>query len=158
MGPQSQGNTRKRKSHSGSERNAGREHPNHRKIPATRPEKMVDRRGFQKKETKDGKTERTRWKALSRIRTGYTRVTHHGPKMEGIGNPLCPFCNTDLSVDHTVGMQRNWGPENEHGLDMNKEQWINGKKDMEKMIDYATEIGLYNGTKNKKKQTKKKQP
>jgi hypothetical protein len=30
-------------------------------------------------------------------------------------------------------------------MDMNKEQWIriNGKKGMEKMIDYAKEIGLY---------------
>jgi hypothetical protein len=28
---------------------------------------------------------------------------------------------------------------------MTKEQWINGKKGMEKMIDYAKEIGLYNG-------------
>jgi hypothetical protein len=25
------------------------------------------------------------------------------------------------------------------------EQWINGKKGMEKIIDYAKEIGLYNG-------------
>jgi hypothetical protein len=29
-------------------------------------------------------------------------------------------------------------------MGMNKEQWINGKKGMEKMIDYAKEIGLYN--------------
>jgi hypothetical protein len=26
-----------------------------------------------------------------------------------------------------------------------KEQWINGKKGMEKIIDYAKGIGLYNG-------------
>jgi hypothetical protein len=30
-------------------------------------------------------------------------------------------------------------------MDMRKEQWINGKKDMEKINDYAKEIGLYNG-------------
>jgi hypothetical protein len=30
-------------------------------------------------------------------------------------------------------------------MDMIKEQWIDGKKGMEKMIDYAKEIGLYNG-------------
>jgi hypothetical protein len=30
-------------------------------------------------------------------------------------------------------------------MDMNKKQWINGKKGMEKMIDYAKKIGLYNG-------------
>jgi hypothetical protein len=39
--------------------------------------------------------------ALSRLRTGYTKATH-GPKIEGVGNPLCPFCNTDLSVDHIL--------------------------------------------------------
>jgi hypothetical protein len=30
-------------------------------------------------------------------------------------------------------------------MDMRKEQWINGKKAMEKIIDYRKEIGLYNG-------------
>jgi hypothetical protein len=30
-------------------------------------------------------------------------------------------------------------------MDMKKEQWINGKKGMEKIIVYAKEIGLYNG-------------
>jgi hypothetical protein len=39
--------------------------------------------------------------AISRLRTGYTRATH-GLKMEGVDNPLCPFCNTDLSVDHIL--------------------------------------------------------
>jgi hypothetical protein len=28
---------------------------------------------------------------------------------------------------------------------MKKEQWFNGKIGMEKIIDYAKEIGLYNG-------------
>jgi hypothetical protein len=39
--------------------------------------------------------------AISRLRIGYTR-TIHDPNMEGVGNPLCPFCNTDLSVDHIL--------------------------------------------------------
>jgi hypothetical protein len=39
--------------------------------------------------------------AISRLRTGYTRAIH-GPKVEGVGNPLCPFCNNDLSVDHIL--------------------------------------------------------
>jgi hypothetical protein len=30
-------------------------------------------------------------------------------------------------------------------MGINKEQWINGKKGMEKMSDYAKEIGLCNG-------------
>jgi hypothetical protein len=37
----------------------------------------------------------------SRPRTGYTRATHD-LKMEGVGNPLCLFCNTGLSVDHIL--------------------------------------------------------
>jgi hypothetical protein len=36
--------------------------------------------------------------AISRLRIGYTRVTH-GPNMEEVFNPLCPLCNIDLSVD-----------------------------------------------------------
>jgi hypothetical protein len=39
--------------------------------------------------------------AIFRLRTGCTRATH-GPKMELVGNPLCPFCNTDPSVDHIL--------------------------------------------------------
>jgi hypothetical protein len=39
--------------------------------------------------------------AISRLRTGYTRATH-GPKMEGVSNPLFLFCNTHLSVDHIL--------------------------------------------------------
>jgi hypothetical protein len=39
--------------------------------------------------------------AISRLRTRYTRATH-GPKMEGLYNPLCPFCNTHLFVDHIL--------------------------------------------------------
>jgi hypothetical protein len=31
--------------------------------------------------------------AISRFRTGY---------MEGVSNPLCPFCNTYLSVAHIL--------------------------------------------------------
>jgi hypothetical protein len=38
---------------------------------------------------------------ISRLRTEYTRATH-GPKMKGVGSLLCPFCNTDLSVDHIL--------------------------------------------------------
>jgi hypothetical protein len=38
---------------------------------------------------------------ISRLRTGYTKATH-GSKMGGVGNPLCPFCNTHLSVDHIL--------------------------------------------------------
>jgi hypothetical protein len=67
---------------------------------------MVDRRGLQKRDQrwKNGNNEMKVRKpdvAISRLRTGYTRATHV-PKMGGIGNPLCPFCNTDLSVAHIL--------------------------------------------------------
>jgi hypothetical protein len=35
---------------------------------------------------------------ISRLRTGYTRATH-GPRMNGITDPQCPFCDTGLTVD-----------------------------------------------------------
>jgi hypothetical protein len=38
-------------------------------------------------------------------------------------------------------------------MHMNNEQWINGIKSMEKMIDYAKEIGLYNGIQERGKKT-----
>jgi hypothetical protein len=81
--------------------------------------------------------------AISRFRTGYTSATH-GPKMKGISNPLCPFCNTYLSVDHILWKCRET-EDQRMKTDMRKEQWINGKKGMKKIIDYAAEIGLYNG-------------
>jgi hypothetical protein len=54
-------------------------------------DRKEDKRGMPRKEQV----------TISRLRTGYTRVTHV-VKMEGIGNLLCPFCNTDLSVDHIL--------------------------------------------------------
>jgi hypothetical protein len=38
-------------------------------------------------------------------------------------------------------------------MDMNKEQWINGKKGVEKMIEYVKEIGLYNEIQERGKKT-----
>jgi hypothetical protein len=38
---------------------------------------------------------------ISRLRTEYTRATH-GPRMNGITNPQCPFCDTGLIVDHVL--------------------------------------------------------
>jgi hypothetical protein len=81
--------------------------------------------------------------AISRLRPGYTRATH-GPKMIGVGNPLCPFCNTYLSADHLLWECKETEDQRTN-MDMNNEQWINAKKGMKKMIDYAKEIGLYNG-------------
>jgi hypothetical protein len=60
--------------------------------------------------------------AISRLRTGYTRATHD-PK---IGNPLCPFCNTHLSVYHIL-WECNETEDQRTNMDMKKVQWINGK-------------------------------
>jgi hypothetical protein len=81
--------------------------------------------------------------AISRLRTGYTGVTHD-PKTEGDSNPLCPFCNTYLSVDHILWECKET-KDQRMNMDMRKEQWIDGKKGMETIIDYAKKIRLYNG-------------
>jgi hypothetical protein len=81
--------------------------------------------------------------AISRLRTGYTRATH-GSNMKGVSNLLCTFCNTYLFVDHIMWECKET-EEQRTNMEMRKEQWINGKKGMEKIIDYAKEIGLYNG-------------
>jgi hypothetical protein len=52
-----------------------------------------------KEDTK--KMQRKEQVVISRLRTGYTRATH-GLKMEEVFNPLCPFYNTDLSIDHIL--------------------------------------------------------
>jgi hypothetical protein len=38
---------------------------------------------------------------VSRMKTGYTRATH-GPRMNGMTDPQCPFCDTGLTVDHVL--------------------------------------------------------
>jgi hypothetical protein len=73
--------------------------------------------------------------------------------MEGVSNPLCPFCNTYLSVDHILGECKETEDQRTN-MDMRKEQWINGKQGMEKIIYYAKEIGLYNGIQEWKKYPK----
>jgi hypothetical protein len=80
-----------------------------------------------------------------RQKGGYERNAH-GLKKEGVSNPLCPFCNTYLFVDYILWEWECKETEDQRmNMDMRKEQWINGIKGMEKMIDYAKEIGLYNG-------------
>jgi hypothetical protein len=64
--------------------------------------------------------------AISRLRVGYTRATH-GPKMEGVSNPLYPFCNTYLSVDHILWECKEI-EDQRINMDMRQEKWIKGKK------------------------------
>jgi hypothetical protein len=88
-----------------------------------RDERKEERKGMPRKEQV----------AISRLRNRYTRDTH-GPKMAGVDNPLCPFCNTDLSIDHILWECKET-EDQKTNMDMNKQQWINVKKGMEKMID-----------------------
>jgi hypothetical protein len=63
--------------------------------------KMKERKpDVDRKEDTKGKP-RIEQVAISRLRTEYTRATH-SPKMERLGNQLCLFCNTNLSVDHIL--------------------------------------------------------
>jgi hypothetical protein len=77
--------------------------------------------------------------AISRLRTGYTRATL-GPKMERVVQSTMNLLqHRSIYRPHTVGMQRNWGPESKHG---HKKETMDQR---EKIIDYAKEIRLYNG-------------
>jgi hypothetical protein len=56
--------------------------------------------------------------------------------MERVSNPPCPVRNTYLSIDHIL-----WECKETEDQRMNivirKEQWINGKKGIEKIIAFA---------------------
>jgi hypothetical protein len=87
-----------------------------------------------KKETKDGKTETTRWKKGGKKRNAKERASGNIQTQkqvyEGhprVGNPLCPFCNTDLSIDHILWECKET-EDQKTNMDMNKQQWINVKK------------------------------
>jgi hypothetical protein len=61
--------------------------------------------------------------------------------MEGVSNPISPFCNTYLSVNHILWKCKEIEDQRTN-MDMRKDQ---PEKCMEKIIDYAKKIGLYNG-------------
>jgi hypothetical protein len=58
--------------------------------------------------------------------------------------PLLQHLSTYLSIDPILWEFKET-EDQRMNMDMRKEQWINGKKGMEKIVDYAKEIGLYNG-------------
>jgi hypothetical protein len=101
---------------------------------------MIDRTELQKKRPKmekrkqrdDRKVTKTKGMprkeqvAISRLRTGDMRATH-GPKMEGVSNPLCLSCNTHLSVDHILWECKETEDQRTN-MNMKKEQWNNGKE------------------------------
>jgi hypothetical protein len=71
-----------------------------------------------KKDTK--RMARKKQLAISRLGTRYTSATR-GPKMEGVSNPLCPFCINQLSVDHILWECKETEDQRTN-MDMKKEQ------------------------------------
>jgi hypothetical protein len=70
---------------------------------------------------------------ISRLRTGYTRATH-GPRMIGINNPQCPFCDTTLTVDHVLWDCKET-EEIKRELQMTPEVWKEGEEGMRKVVE-----------------------
>jgi hypothetical protein len=66
--------------------------------------------------------------AISRLRTGYTRATQ-SPKIEGVSNPLFPFCNTYLSVDHILWECQETENQRRMNMDIRKEREKRYEKD-----------------------------
>jgi hypothetical protein len=122
---------------------------------------VVDRRGFQK-QTKNGKTETTRRKKRSRTSTERRiqkecqgkRKWQYPDSDPGIpGPPTAPrwkrlainYAPSATTIYPSTTYCGNAKKDQRMKMDMIKEKWINGKKCMEKIIDYAKEIRLYNG-------------
>jgi hypothetical protein len=98
-----------------------------------RPKKEKRKQRYERKEAgrrqKEGyerNAARKEQVAISRLRTRYTRASH-GPKMEGVSNSLCPFCNTYLTVNQILWKCKEIEFQGTN-MDMRKEQWINRKK------------------------------
>jgi hypothetical protein len=72
---------------------------------------------------------------ISRLRTAYTRATH-GPRMNGITDSQCPFCDTILTVDHVL-----WDctetEQTKREMMMTPEIWTRGSEGMKKIIEFT---------------------
>jgi hypothetical protein len=75
------------------------------------------------------------------MRTGYTRATH-GPRINGITDTQCPFCDTGLTVDDVL-----WDcTETEKTKrEMMMTQKYGQAEGMKKIIEYTKKIGFYDG-------------
>jgi hypothetical protein len=80
---------------------------------------------------------------ISRLRTGYTRA-NHGPRMNGIINPQCPFCVITPAVDHVLWDCKET-EEIKRELQMTPEVWKEGEEGMRKNVEYTKKIGFYDG-------------
>jgi hypothetical protein len=81
---------------------------------------------------------------ISRLRTGYTRATH-GPRMNGITDPQCPFCDTGLTVGHVLWDCTETEQIKREMMMMTSEIWTRGAEGMKKIIEYTKKIGFYDG-------------
>jgi hypothetical protein len=73
---------------------------------------------------------------ISRLRTGYTKATH-GPRMNGITDPQCPFCYTGLTVDHVLWDCTETEQTKREMMMMTPEIWTRGAEEMKKIIEYT---------------------
>jgi hypothetical protein len=80
---------------------------------------------------------------ISRLRMGYTRATH-GPRMNGITDPKCRFCDTGLTVDHVL-----WDctetEQTKREMMKTPEIWKRGEDRMKNIIEYTKKIGFFDG-------------
>jgi hypothetical protein len=72
---------------------------------------------------------------ISRLRTGYTKTTH-GPRMNGITDLQCPFCDTGLTVDHVL-RDCTETEQTKREMMMTPEIWTRGAEGMKKIIEYT---------------------
>jgi hypothetical protein len=98
-----------------------------------------------KKNTNTKTMNRREQVVVSRLRSGYTRATHASVIV--IDKDLsteCPFCAVKITIDYIL-----WDCKKTEitRLQMNitKEIWKGGKEEMEKLLSYVKEIGLYIG-------------
>jgi hypothetical protein len=80
---------------------------------------------------------------ISRVRTGYTRVTHSA-LMDKEPSPECPFCAVNLTSNHTLGQCKETETKRlQRGI--TKEIWKGGRQEMKKLIKDVKEIGFIDG-------------
>jgi hypothetical protein len=111
---------------------------------------MVDRRGLQKKRPKIEKRKQRdeRKEAVLRQKRRIQKKCQGKSKRQYPDSEPCirgpPAAQWKGLAIHYALWNCKKTEDQRTNMGMNKKQWINGKKGMENMIDYAKEIELYN--------------
>jgi hypothetical protein len=80
--------------------------------------------------------------AVTRLRTGYSRVTHRN-KMEGNLDPDWPFCSTKFTLEHILWQFKETEEERRKS---NMAKVLKKREEGTKMlVEYVKNIGLYYG-------------